>query len=460
MLRSAGMIGPMTTKTTPSAKKKPSSVRHTRAIQRDRSKRPTVAPSAPQVEERLTELIHPATYAQVAAFHALGLRERILTLPVMMAFALSLIWRHLGSVTEAVRVLREEGMLWTRPTSVSAQAVTDRLGSLPAPLFANVCHAVLPQIHQRWQARQRPVPPALAWAQRHFTGVVALDGSTLDGLLRKTGLLREHVGTPLAGRMAGLLDVVTRVPRQLWYEDDSRAHDQRFWDRVVATLDPGVLLIFDLGFLNYAHYDDLTAHEVSFLTRAADKMAYRVERVLQATTDLQDRIIWVGSSAESCCVYPLRLVEWRHQGTWYRYLTNVRAPTRLPALYVVALYWQRWRIEDAFNLVKRLLGLAYFWTGANNGVQVQVWATWLLYAVLVDLTDAVAEVLDVPFQAVSVEMVYRGLYHFTQAYHRGDAHDPVAYLAAKATGLGILKRKRKQRSSPNELLYLTPPPDP
>src|SRR5207249_6518342 len=39
-------------------------------------------------------------------------------------------------------------------------------------------------------------------------------------------------------------------------------------------------------------------------------------------------------------------------------------------------------IEDAFNVVKRLLGLAYFWTGSENGVTVQLWATWLLYAVL------------------------------------------------------------------------------
>jgi hypothetical protein len=37
------------------------------------------------------------------------------------------------------------------------------------------------------------------------------------------------------------------------------------------------------------------------------------------------------------------------------------------------------------------LGLAYFWVGAQNGVALQLWATWLLYAILVDLTDAVAE---------------------------------------------------------------------
>jgi len=42
---------------------KRSTVRHTRAIQRDRRTRPTVAPSAPEVEARLAELIHPATLA-------------------------------------------------------------------------------------------------------------------------------------------------------------------------------------------------------------------------------------------------------------------------------------------------------------------------------------------------------------------------------------------------------------
>jgi hypothetical protein len=41
--------------------------------------------------ERLTEVVHPATLLQVEAFHTLGLRERLLTLPAMMAFVVSLI---------------------------------------------------------------------------------------------------------------------------------------------------------------------------------------------------------------------------------------------------------------------------------------------------------------------------------------------------------------------------------
>jgi hypothetical protein len=439
---------------------KKSSVRHTRAIQRDRSKRPNSAPPDEQIEARLTELIHPATYAQVATFHAMGLRERILTLPVMMAFVLSLIWRHLGSVSEATRVLREEGLLWASPHQVSQPAVEQRLRGLPPVLFQNVLLDLLPRLLERWRTRKRPLAPALAWAERRFTSVLALDGSTLDGLLRKVGLLRDGEGPVLAGRMAALLDLLSQLPRQVWYEEDWHAHDQRFWERVLSSLTRGALLIFDLGFLNYARFDQLTEQGVFFLTRTTTNIATRTEQVLRAREDLRDRLVWVGSGSESCCQKLLRLVEVRYAGKWYRYLTNVVDPKMLPAEYVVALYWQRWRIEDAFNIVKRLLSLAYFWTGSLNGVQTQVWATWIVYAVLVDLTDAVAEALAKPFRAVSIEMVYRGLYHFTQAYHRGAASDPVAYLAAKAQALGILKRKRKKRVSPAELAYLTILEDP
>ena len=139
----------------------------------------------------------------------------------------------------------------------------------------------------------------------------------------------------------------------------------------------------------------------------------------------------------------LRLVEVVYHGQWYRYLTNVLDPVVLPAETVAALYRRRWRIEEAFLVVKRLLGFAYLWVGAENGIQLQLWATWLLYAVLIDLTDAVAQELEVRFEAVSVEMVFRGLYHFTMAYQRGEAEDAVGYLAHEARSLGVLKRPRK-----------------
>lgn len=150
--------------------------------------------------------------------------------------------------------------------------------------------------------------------------------------------------------------------------------------------------------------------------------------------------MWIGPEDERQLV---RLVEVLYGGKWSRYLSNELDAERLPTAYLVALYWQRWRIEDAYAIVKRLLGLAYFWCGAQNAVEMQVWVTWLLYVVLVDLTDAVAEALNQPFAAISIEMVYRSLYFFTQARARGETDNVIAYLTTHTKLLGIVKRKRK-----------------
>lgn len=432
--------------TAPKQPKKSSSVRHTRAIQRDRSKRPLTGPPDQEVSQRLTDLVHPATLSQVAYFHELGLRERVFTLPLMVAVVLSMIWRQIGEVTQVVRLMQKESLLWAQPQRITQQALSERLRTLPAELFLRVLEAVLPLMQTRWQARQRPLPPEVAWTQSHYTQVLVQDGSTLDALLRKVGLLRDSVVHPLGGRMTALLDLCSRLPQHLWYEEDAEAHDQRFWERILEVLQAGSFLIFDLGYTNFTVFMQLTTAQVTFLTRAKKNLSYQIDHTLQRTATLHESIIWIGQDETR---QQVRLIEVLYRGLWYRYLTNELDATRLPALYAIALYGQRWRIEDAFNVVKRLLGLAYVWSGSLNGVALQVWATWLLYAVLVDLTDAVADELKKPFAAVSLEMVYRALYFFTQAYHRGEATDVVKFLAENASWLGILKRKSAQRRNFN-----------
>jgi hypothetical protein len=390
--------------------------------------------------------------AQVAHYHQLGMRERILNLPVMVALVLSMIWRQIDEVSELVRLLKKEGLLWIDPLKVSQQAVSQRLRTFPADLFRRLLLAVLPLMQERWFSRQRPLPPEIAWAQAHYCDVLVCDGSTLDALLRKVGLLRDAETNPLAGRMTALLDLGSRLPKQIWYDSDAQAHDQAFWPQILSALRAGCLLIFDLGYTNFAMFAQLTAAQVTWITRAKSNLSYQVERYLVQTASVHDLIIWIGRGADR---QQVRLIEVLYHGKWYRYLTNELDSERLPMRYIVALYWQRWRVEDAYAIVKRLLGLAYFWVGSTNGVQLQLWATWLLYAVLIDLTDAIAEALDKPFAALSVEMVYRSIYYFTQAFYRGKATDPIAYLAENAEDLGIIKRKRKGQPSPLILLNLT-----
>jgi hypothetical protein len=422
-------------------KAKKSSVRHTRAIALDRTKRPDTPPPPEQVEQLLQEIIEPATFSLLSYYHTLGLRSRVLTLPVMLAFVLSLIWRQLGSVSEAVRVLKLEGLLWQPPVRVSQQAVSLRLRQLPAALFEQLLKEAIPQMQQRWQARTRPLPPQMQLALRHFKRVVAVDGSTLDALIKKVGLLREEEGAVLAGRMMALIDVSNLLPCQIWYGEDSQAHDQQWWEQISTTLQEDWLLLFDLGFVNYERYRQLTKAHKYFVTRVKTNMVYHKLEELENEAGLRSFLVRIGEVEEGTDQL-LRLVEVEYEGKWYSYLTNVIDCARLTGWEIAWLYRQRWRIEDAFKLVKRLLGLAYFHGSSINAIEVQVWATWLLYCVLIDLSDGVAEEVQLPVSRISIEMVYRGLYHYSQALARGDGRTVFQYLAQNAALLGIIKRPK------------------
>jgi hypothetical protein len=141
-------------------------------------------------------------------------------------------------------------------------------------------------------------------------------------------------------------------------------------------------------------------------------------------------------------------------GVWYRYLTNVLDPQVLSARQVCELYRRRWRIEDAFALTKRVLDLAYLWTGSANAVQVQIYATLLFYAVLLTMCQQVAQVLGEPLERISVERVFRAFYHYSRAVQRGEADDLVRFLAEHAKLLGIVKRWRNHHRDCSQLASL------
>jgi hypothetical protein len=93
-------------------------------------------PTDEVMANRIKELVHPTTLAQVSYFHELGLGERIWTLPVMMALVLSAIWRQIGSVLDLTHIIQQESLLWAEPQpKLTEKAVGLRLRSLPAELF-------------------------------------------------------------------------------------------------------------------------------------------------------------------------------------------------------------------------------------------------------------------------------------------------------------------------------------
>ena len=64
-----------------------------------------------------------------------------------------------------------------------------------------------------------------------------------------------------------------------------------------------------------------------------------------------------------------------------------------------------------------------------------------------DLGDAVAEELEILFEQIALEMIYRDMYHFYVAYQKELAFDPVEYFAEPLNrDLGIVKRAQKPRN--------------
>jgi len=81
----------------------------------------------------------------------------------------------------------------------------------------------------------------------------------------------------------------------------------------------------------------------------------------------------------------------------------------------------------------------------------------LFYAVLIDLADAVADELAVPFDRISLEMLFRGLYHFHHAYSQGRA-DPVFFFAPENNNLDVMKTLGKSLNP--EFISVSPPKNP
>src|SRR5215211_3632091 len=83
-------------------------------------------PTDEEVEARLTELVGPATFAVAEQYRRYGLRWRVLTLPVMVALLVALIWRRVPSVRGLASLLGREHVLWAPPREVSQQALNQR----------------------------------------------------------------------------------------------------------------------------------------------------------------------------------------------------------------------------------------------------------------------------------------------------------------------------------------------
>ena len=116
------------------------------------------------IANQLEALLTSAITNQENYYRQLGLRDRILNLPLMVAAVLTLLWRDVPGVTELTRILARAGFLWCNPTQISQQAISNRFLTFPAELFERKLKDLLPNFKSSWSKRKRrPLPESVQY---------------------------------------------------------------------------------------------------------------------------------------------------------------------------------------------------------------------------------------------------------------------------------------------------------
>jgi hypothetical protein len=167
-------------------------------------------------------------------------------------------------------------------------------------------------------------------------------------------------------------------------------------------------------------------------------------------------LIWLGAHRADRAKHAVRLVQFRHQRTLHRYVTNVLDPTVLSLADVARLYARRWDIALAFKLIKTQLGLHLLWGSNPVVVQQQSWAVLTIAQILQALRLEIAGQAGVgPFDG-SLPLLIEYLPHFAA---RG--LDPVAAFVTQGRALRFIRPASRTSSHAPDLpataLALPPP---
>lgn len=146
---------------------------------------------------------------------------------------------------------------------------------------------------------------------------------------------------------------------------------------------PGTMLVFDRGYLNYAWFEQLTQEEVFFVTRLRRDAHYRVQEecsVPQRGNILRDQIIQLGShwyrQKRLLRRVEVDIPEWDHP------LVLLTNHLHLGPTTVARLYHERWQVEVFFRALKQNLRLKSFVGTSANALKIQIWTALIALLLL------------------------------------------------------------------------------
>lgn len=242
---------------------------------------------------------------------------------------------------------------------LSRQAVRQRLLAVGLAPFSDLLHRVGEALSQRGT-------PTNALQLAAFAPmVVALDESKLASVARLCDQVKHlppYSPSLLAGKLAALFDLRRQQWVHIQFLPDAPSQSVVPSLLVVEQLPKASLILADLGYFGFGWFRALSQMGYHWVSRLKQSCSYQIVHTYSSHGDALDALVWLG--VYRTLQYPqiVRLVQYRHQGHLYRYITDLTDPHHLPAADLVRLYARRWDIELAFKLVKGSFGLGLWKT--------------------------------------------------------------------------------------------------
>lgn len=209
--------------------------------------------------------------------------------------------------------------------------------------------------------------------------LLSMDGTVIDLCLSAFdwARFRQRKG---AVKLHMLLDHAGLLPTYCLITDGrvheiSMARSLRF--------EPGTIIVFDRGYVDYEWFRSLSQQKVWFVTRLRETAKYRVveERPLTRAHVVADQLIELEKDRRYR-FEPLRLrrVQIRlDDGSSMEFFTN---NVHLSAGTISEIYRDRWQIESFFRVIKQNLRIKTFVGTSANALRTQIWSALIAILIL------------------------------------------------------------------------------
>ncbi len=141
----------------------------------------------------------------------------------------------------------------------------------------------MPSLKASWYTRNgRPIPESVRFTLLKFEKIWVVDCSILEALFRKLDSLEDAPKGQLAGKMGAVIDLMTLLPVEIWFQENPKASDTKLESNILNLVTAKTLLLLDRGFYHFSFWLQLVEQEVHFITRPKKGAAIKP---LQVFTD-------------------------------------------------------------------------------------------------------------------------------------------------------------------------------